>query len=189
MCVCIYICMYKRWIKYLSTCRMSSSSMRSVQLIRSTLVSEPLYSMMVPLKLISLLNMATTKFPFRRELDWLSESAAARNKQTAHQQDGQNTEEKNLWRWALQALRSWECLQDAPSIICDSDESKQCLETPSHCSAEPLPHDEKPCGTKLLVFALGFFQWLILMTVKCKQGSKRKQVHTHTNNTLEGGLG
>lgn len=58
---------------------MSSSSMRSVQLMRSTLVSEPLYSMTVPLKLISLLNMATTKFPFRRELDWLSDNAGIRN--------------------------------------------------------------------------------------------------------------
>lgn len=31
--------------------------------------------MTVPLKLISLLNMATTKFPFRRKLDWLSDNA------------------------------------------------------------------------------------------------------------------
>lgn len=62
-----------------NTCRMSSSSMRSVQLMRSTFVSEPLYSMTVPLKVISLLNMATTKFPFRRELDWLSDNAGIRN--------------------------------------------------------------------------------------------------------------
>lgn len=55
--------------------------MRSVQLMRSTLVSEPLYSMTVPLKVISLLNMATTKFPFRRELDWLSDNAGIRNGQ------------------------------------------------------------------------------------------------------------
>lgn len=50
--------------------------MRSVQLMRSTLVSEPLYSMVVPLKLISLLNMATTKFPLRMELERLSDNAA-----------------------------------------------------------------------------------------------------------------
>lgn len=62
-----------------NTCRMSSSSMRSVQFMRSTFVSEPLYSMTVPLKVISLLNMATTKFPFRRELDWLSDNAGIRN--------------------------------------------------------------------------------------------------------------
>lgn len=55
--------------------------MRSVQLMRSTLVSEPLYSMMVPLKLISLLNMATTKLPLRTELDWLSDNAAGRGRE------------------------------------------------------------------------------------------------------------
>lgn len=65
----------------LITCNMSSSSMRSVQLMRSTLVSEPLYSMTIPLKVISLLNMATTKFPLRRELDWLSDNAGIRNRQ------------------------------------------------------------------------------------------------------------
>lgn len=50
--------------------------MRSVQLMRSTSVPEPLYSMMVPLKLISFLNMATTKFPLMTKLDWLSDNAA-----------------------------------------------------------------------------------------------------------------
>lgn len=49
--------------------------MRSVQLMRSSVVLEPLYSICVPFKEISLLNMDTTKFPFSRKFDWLSERA------------------------------------------------------------------------------------------------------------------
>lgn len=113
--------------------------MRSVQLMRSTLVSEPLYSMVVPLKLISLLNMATTKFPLRRELDWLSDSAAA-TRTNRHQEEGPALAQEKEGTPALQAPRSWECLQDPASIICDSELSKQCLEKPSHCCAEPPLH-------------------------------------------------
>ena len=37
--------------------------------------------MTVPLKVISLLNMATTKFPLSRELDWPSDKAEVKNRE------------------------------------------------------------------------------------------------------------
>lgn len=97
--------------------------MRSVQLMRSTTVSEPLYSMTVPLKVISLLNMATTKFPFSRELEWPSDNAGTTHRQmlTTHLTANPKHHKCETFnpRMFGKKERLWECLLDAIFIIRD----------------------------------------------------------------------
>lgn len=56
-----------------------SWSIRSVQLILSTAWSDPLYSIMALPTLISLLNILTTKSPFRRNSPWPFDKAVRKN--------------------------------------------------------------------------------------------------------------
>lgn len=57
------------------TCKTSSSSSRSVLLILSIELFEPLYSKIAPCMLISFFDILTTKFPFKRKFPWVSDKA------------------------------------------------------------------------------------------------------------------
>lgn len=132
----------KTILNVMATCRTSSSSMRSVQLMRSTLVSEPLYSMTVPLKVISLLNMATTKFPFSKKLDWLSDNAGEKK---------QN--KKNQKQWCI-----WAGKYGNSALL------------PAHCCAKPhLQHVETVIDCMYFVLKLGDTQWWLRQKKKIQK--------------------
>lgn len=57
------------------TCRTSSASSRSVLLILSIELFDPLYSKIAPWMLISFFAILTTKFPFRRKFPCVSDNA------------------------------------------------------------------------------------------------------------------